>query len=178
MLCYARGLLVSVVDNGLCRWNLGIRVKTLSESSSIYVIIQGKLTWNLIHSVPEMLITKPQQLSLIPGGRGGGYSLYPSVGSCGAATHTLTLFKTNIADFPTLFKTELRFFIPCLRHLINIRACKNFAVYLPRKDILFKTKIDKSIPWLRQKMINSTPCLRQKSWKTYPGWPHVPSKPL
>ena len=31
-------------------------------------------------------------------------------GRCGAAPHTLTLFKTNIADFPTLFKTEFRFF--------------------------------------------------------------------
>ena len=28
--------------------------------------------------------------------------------------HTLVLFKTNIADFPTLFETEFRFFIPCL----------------------------------------------------------------
>ena len=63
---------------------------------------------------------------------------------------TLTLFKTNIADFATLFKTEFRFLIPCLSQqksvLINIRACTNFAVYSPRKDILFKTKIDKSIP--------------------------------
>ena len=48
----------------------------------------------------------------------GGYSIYPRVGRCGAAPHTLTLFKTNIADFPTLFKTF----------------------------ILFKTRIDKSIP--------------------------------
>ena len=51
------------------------------------------------------------------GGGGGGYSIFPWVGRCGAAPHTLTLFKTNIADFPTLFKTELRFLIPCLRHL-------------------------------------------------------------
>ena len=39
----------------------------------------------------------------------------------GAAPHTLTLFKTNIADFPTLFKTEFRFLIPCLRHLSCLR---------------------------------------------------------
>ena len=77
---------------------------------------------------------------------GGGYSIYPWVGRCGAAPHTLTLSKTNITDFPTLFKTEFRLLIPCLRHLINIRASKNFAVYRPRKDILFKTKIDISIP--------------------------------
>ena len=61
--------------------------------------------------------------------RGGGDSIYPWVGRCGAAPHTLTLFKTNIADFPTLFKTEFRFLIPCLRHLTQ-----------------FKTKFDKSIP--------------------------------
>ena len=121
-------------------------------------------------------------VSIAWGGGGGGYSIYPWVGRCGAAPYTLTLFKTNIADFPNLFKTEFRFLIPCLSQrksiLINIRACKNFAVYRPRKDILFKTKIDKSIPWLRRKMINSIPCLRQKSRKTYPGWPHVPIKPL
>ena len=40
----------------------------------------------------------------------GGYLIYPWVRRCGAAPHTLTLFKTNIADFPTLFKTEFRFF--------------------------------------------------------------------
>ena len=60
-----------------------------------------------------------------PGG-GGGYSMYPWLGRCGAAPHTLTLFKTNIADIPTHFKTEFRFLIPCLRHLTQ-----------------FKTKIDK-----------------------------------
>ena len=49
-------------------------------------------------------------------GGGGGYSIYPWMGRCGAAPHTLTLFKTYIADFPTLFKTEFRFPIPCLRH--------------------------------------------------------------
>ena len=52
---------------------------------------------------------------------GGGYSIYPWVGMCSAAPHTLTLFKTNIADFPTLFKTEFRFLIPCLRHLSCLR---------------------------------------------------------
>ena len=36
---------------------------------------------------------------------GGGYSIYPWVGRCDLAPHTLTLFKTNITDFPTLFKT-------------------------------------------------------------------------
>ena len=48
---------------------------------------------------------------------GGGYSIYPRVGRCDPARHTLTLFKTNIAGFPALFKTELRFLIPCLKHL-------------------------------------------------------------
>ena len=98
----------------------------------------------------------------------GGYSIYPWVGRCVAAPHTLTLFKTNIADFPTLFTTEFRYLIPCLSQrksiLISIRACKNFAVYRPRKDIpfkttidkvdtLFKTKIPKNIPWLAARAI-------------------------
>ena len=42
----------------------------------------------------------------------------------------------------------------------------------------FKTKNKKSIPLLRQKMINLIPCLRQKSRQTYPGWLHVSIKPL
>ena len=126
----------------------------------------------------RMVISLIETAQQPPGG--GGYSIYPWVGRCCAAPHTLTLFKTNITDFPTLFRTEFRFLIPCLSQwksiLINIRACKNFSAYRPRQDILFKTKIDKSIPCLRQKMINSIPCLRQKSRKTYPGWPHVPIK--
>ena len=56
---------------------------------------------------------------------GGGYSIYPLVGRCGRAPHTLTLFKTNIADFPTLFKTEFRFLIPCLRHLTPVLINKS-----------------------------------------------------
>ena len=61
---------------------------------------------------------------VLPGG-GGGYSMYPGVGRGGAAPHTQTRFKTNIADFPTLFKTEFRFLIHCLRHLTrNHTLCK------------------------------------------------------
>ena len=55
----------------------------------------------------------------------GGYSIYPLVGRCGRAPHTLTLFKTNIADFPSLFKTEFRLLIPCLRHLTRILINKS-----------------------------------------------------
>ena len=118
----------------------------------------------------------------------------------------LTLFKTKFADFPTLFKTEFRFLIPCLRHLTrNHTLCKTIinietlsylihwqsqnylqldhrvtqAVYRPRKYTLFKTNIDKIDTLIKtKKMIKSIPCLRQKSRKTYPGWPHVPIKPL
>ena len=57
----------------------------------------------------------------------GGYLIYSWVGRCGPAPHTLTLFKTKIADFPTLFKTESRFLIPCLRHLTRNQK-KDFAV--------------------------------------------------
>ena len=83
---------------------------------------------------------------------GGGwrYSINPWIARCGPAPHTLAMFKTKCSDFPTLFKTEFRFLIPCLRHL-----CQNFAVvylvrrtyaqavYRPPKDTLFKTKIVK-----------------------------------
>ena len=56
---------------------------------------------------------------------GGGVLDISWVGRCGPAPHTLTLFKTKIADFPTLFKTEFRFLIPCLRHLTrNHTLCK------------------------------------------------------
>ena len=44
----------------------------------------------------------------------GGYSIYPWVGRGGVSPHTLTLFKTNIADFPTLFKTKIPKNIPWL----------------------------------------------------------------
>ena len=54
-----------------------------------------------------------------------GYSIYPWVARCGPIPYTLTLFKTKIADFLTLFKTEFRFLIPYLRHLTrNHTLCK------------------------------------------------------
>ena len=34
--------------------------------------------------------------------------------------------KTNIADFPTLFTTEFRFLIPCLRHAVT--SCVAFLL--------------------------------------------------
>ena len=99
----------------------------------------------------------------------GGYSIYPCVGRCGPARHTLTLCKTKIADFPTLFKTELRFLIACVRHLTRNHArCKtminkNFAVvqFVEHTRRLFI--VQEKIPCLRQKLIKSIPCLRQKN---------------
>ena len=73
----------------------------------------------------------------------------------------LTLFTTKIADFPTLFKTEFRFLIPCLRHLSCLRQ------KLIKSIPWLRPKMIKSIPCLRQKMIKTIPCLREKSWKTY-----------
>ena len=48
-----------------------------------------------------------------PGGGGTRYIL--GWGGAARTPYTLTLFKTNIADFPTLFKTEFRFLIPCFK---------------------------------------------------------------
>ena len=36
-------------------------------------------------------------------GEGGGHSTDVWVGMCGSGAQTLTLFKTEISDFPTLF---------------------------------------------------------------------------
>ena len=95
---------------------------------------------------------------------------------------------TKRADFPTLFKTEFLFLIPCLRHLTrNHTLCKtiinietlSYLIHWQSQNYLqldqqshagclsSKKRYRKSIPWLRQ-----------KSRKTYPGWPHVPIKPL
>ena len=114
-----------------------------------------------------------------------GYSIYPWVGRCGLSPCTLTLFETKIADFPTLFKTEFRFLIPCLRHLtrnhtlcktiVNKKICCSLvrrtyaqAVHRPRKDNLFKTKIDKIDTLIKRKNDKIDTLI------TYPGWPHVP----
>ena len=42
----------------------------------------------------------------------------PEWGGAARPSYPDPVFKTNIADFPTLFKTEFRFLIPCLRHLM------------------------------------------------------------
>ena len=54
-------------------------------------------------------------------GGGGGGTRYITWWGGAARPLTLTLFKTNIADFPTLFRTEFRFLIPCLRRLSCLR---------------------------------------------------------
>ena len=105
----------------------------------------------------------PSRRRLCPGG-GGGYSIYPWVGRCGSALHTLTLFETKIADFPTLFKTEFRFLIPSLRHSSNISAgclsSKNRVMgSCLRKDTLFKTKIDKIDTLFKTKIPKNLPRL-------------------
>ena len=68
-----------------------------------------------------MVLSRELGEGTAPGG-GGGYSIYPWVGRCGVAPHTLTLFKTNIADFPTLFKTEFRFLIPSFKTFIMFKT--------------------------------------------------------
>ena len=70
---------------------------------------------------------------------GGGNSVYSLVGRCGLAPDTLTLFKTKIAAFPTLFKTEFQFLIPCLKHLCigQIEASTSLPIWLFWK-LLFK----------------------------------------
>ena len=99
-----------------------------------------------------------------------------------------------LIPWPCLWQKSL-IFLPCLRQnsdlTQNHTLCKTIIKYwnsflfnplaitkLFKKIPCLRQKLIKSIPWLRQKMIKSIPCLRQKSRKTYPGWPHVPIKPL
>ena len=70
--------------------------------------------------------SKPHRRAIVKlalGGRGRGDSIYPWVGRCGAAPYTLTLFKTNIADFPTLFKGRFtRYdFVACDKFTTDLR---------------------------------------------------------
>ena len=96
----------------LCCWGCwsGYDAKTAKNS---FRGIQSRITMSGMITIIKGIT--------FPSFAGGGYLIYPWVGRCSAAPHTLTLFKTNIADFPTLFKTEFRFFIPCLRYLSCLR---------------------------------------------------------
>ena len=49
------------------------------------------------------------------------------VGRCGWGAQTLTLFKTEIFDFPTLFKTTSRFLRPRL-NTFNQNSLSSFVV--------------------------------------------------
>ena len=61
-----------------------------------------------------MLFHAVQRFNLV-----GGYSVESWVGRCCPVVWNLPLFKTQISDSSTLFKTEFRFFVPYLKHLIN-----------------------------------------------------------
>ena len=115
----------------------------------------------------------------------GGYSIYPRIGRCGPAPHTLSLFKTKIADFPILFKAEFRFLVPCLRHLTrnhNLRETINnietlsylihwqsqnylqlFKTKIDKIDILIKTKNDKIDALFKTKIPKNIPWLAARS---------------
>ena len=72
------------------------------------------------------------------------------MGRCGPAPHTLTLFKTNITDFPTLFKTELPFLIPCFKtckvavtRSVVFLLCKQWKFNVPGITSLFPILIQR-----------------------------------
>ena len=70
-----------------------------------------------------------------PGGR--GYSMDVRVGRCGWGAQTLTLFKTEISDFPTLFKTACSFLRPGLniQYLTKILNSLSSFVVAPASGI-------------------------------------------
>ena len=78
---------------------------------------------------------KDVKVTFYPGVR--GYSIYPWVARCGAAPHILTQFKTNIADFRTLFtETEFRFFNTLFKTFnpnINQQGIVQILVFIVQK---------------------------------------------
>ena len=109
---------------------------TFSNSSSFKSVFKKLKLIQFVERFLKSPCSPPIRKSKVPSstvspaqcGCPGGYSIYPWVGRCSQAPHTLTLFKTNITDFPTLFKTELRFLIPCLRRVAVTRSCVAFLL--------------------------------------------------
>ena len=68
-------------------------------------------------------------------GGGGGNSIYPWVRRCGPAPHTLTLFKTNITDFPTLFQIFdtlfMTFKVAVTRRRVAFLLCNQWKFNVP-----------------------------------------------
>ena len=52
------------------------------------------------------------------------------------------------------------------------------SLSLVRRTYAQAVIVQENIPCLGQKLIKSIPCIRQKSRKTYLGWPHIPMKPI
>ena len=50
------------------------------------------------------------------------------VGRCSCGAQTLTLFKIEISDFPTMFMTAPRFLRPCLNTFEGVHGKKLFLV--------------------------------------------------
>ena len=119
-------------------------------------------------------------------GGGGGYSTYVWVGRCDWGALTLTLFNTEVSDFPTLLKTASRFLRPRL-NTFNQKPLSSFVVVQASgisankkkgKNSAFCTiftslsvrasRLNVRIPCLRQKVMKSIPHLRQKTLKTIP----------
>ena len=118
----------------------------------------------------------------------GRYAKDVWVGRCGWGAQSLTLFKTEISNFPSLFKTTSRFLRPrldtfnqkSLSSFVVVQAtgisankkaykfgflyhfykfkCTRFPLKKKPKDTLFKTI----------KLMKSIPRLRQKTLKTIP----------
>ena len=108
------------------------------------------------------------------------------VGRCGWGTQTLTLFKTEISDFPTLSKTASRFFrlrlntfnqnsLSCFVVMqasgigANKKGCNfGFLYHIYKYKCTRGSCSNVRITCLRQKVIKSIPRLRQKPLKTIP----------
>ena len=130
----------------------------------------------------------------LPGG-GGGYSTNVWVGRFGWGAQTLTLFKTEISDFPTLFKTDISnfptlfktacsFLRPGLntsnqKSLFSFVAAQASGISANKKDTnsafssiftnlsVCACHLNISIPCLRPNVMKSIPRLRQNYPENY-----------
>ena len=115
---------------------------------------------------------------------GGEYSTDAQVGRCSRAAQTLTLFKTQMSDFPTLFKTENFPIFNPKSYPVRIVITNLFTALWSHWAVLYANCANKKLVklWLVVRFLD-IPLKTKKDkidthsrQKTLKIWPHVPVK--